>query len=76
MFYKYFKIFISLGIHPTTISESFQRAAAESEKILKAMATPVDLANDDELVKLATTSLNSKVSFTHVNNTHLTRLLF
>jgi len=49
------------GIHPTVISESFQRAAAETEKILEGMASPVDLKNDEELVRLATTSLNSKV---------------
>ena len=49
------------GIHPTTISESFQRAAAETEKILEGMASAVDLKNDEELVRLATTSLNSKV---------------
>jgi len=53
------------GIHPTTISESFQRAAAETEKILEGMASPVDLKNDEELVRLATTSLNSKVVSQH-----------
>lgn len=52
-----------LGIHPTTISESFQRAATEAEKILEAMSTPLNLKNDEELIKLATTSLNSKVLF-------------
>lgn len=49
------------GIHPTTISDSFQAAATEAEKILVEMSSPVDLSNDELLVKLATTSLNSKV---------------
>ena len=49
------------GIHPTTISESFQRAALQAEKILEDMSSPVDLNDDELLVKMATTSLNSKV---------------
>merc|ERR1711881_760465 len=31
------------GIHPTSISEAFQRAAAKSVEILTGMANPVDL---------------------------------
>ena len=57
---SYFILFFS-GIHPTIISESFQRAAAEAEKILLGMSKPVDLNDDELLVKMATTSLNSKV---------------
>ncbi|WKX94738.1 hypothetical protein Q1695_011757 [Nippostrongylus brasiliensis] len=53
------------GIHPTTISESFQAAACEAEKILEAMSSPVDLSNEELLVKMATTSLNSKVVSQH-----------
>ncbi|KAJ1363762.1 T-complex protein 1 subunit delta [Parelaphostrongylus tenuis] len=49
------------GIHPTTISDSFQAAAVEAGRILENMSTRVDLANDELLVKMATTSLNSKV---------------
>ncbi|VDK88229.1 unnamed protein product [Onchocerca ochengi] len=56
---------LNKGIHPTTISESFQRAAIEAEKILGSMASPVDLDNDDQLAKIATTSLNSKVVSQH-----------
>lgn len=52
---------IILGIHPTTISESFQRASIQAEKILESMASPIDLESDDQLAKIATTSLNSKV---------------
>nr|CAD2203500.1 unnamed protein product [Meloidogyne enterolobii] len=54
-----------LGIHPTTISDSFRRAATFSEKILDEMSTPVDINNDEELIKLAATSLNSKVVSQH-----------
>ncbi|EPB74257.1 hypothetical protein ANCCEY_06640 [Ancylostoma ceylanicum] len=53
------------GIHPTTISDSFQAAATEAEKILVGMSSPVDLSNDELLVKMATTSLNSKVVSQH-----------
>ncbi len=49
------------GIHPTLISESFQRAAAKSVDILTAMATPVDLNDRERLLQSANTSLNSKV---------------
>nr|WCZ58353.1 T-complex protein 1 subunit delta [Paratrimastix eleionoma] len=49
------------GIHPTHISRAFGRAAAEAEKILTAMATPLDITNRDALVKNAITSLSSKV---------------
>ncbi|PAV59168.1 hypothetical protein WR25_24596 [Diploscapter pachys] len=56
---------LNKGIHPTIISESFQRAAAEAEKILLGMSKPVDLNDDELLVKMATTSLNSKVVSQH-----------
>lgn len=49
------------GIHPTIISESFQRAAAKSAEILEGMAVPVELSDRESLLKSATTSLNSKV---------------
>ena len=50
------------GIHPTTISESFQRAAAKSMEILEGMSIPVELSDRESLLKSATTSLNSKVT--------------
>lgn len=43
------------------ISDSFQRAATKAEEILEAMSYPLNIDDDEELVKLATTSLNSKV---------------
>ncbi|VDM96089.1 unnamed protein product [Thelazia callipaeda] len=56
---------ISKGIHATTISESFQRAAMKADEILNSMASPVDLDNDEQLAKIAKTSLNSKVVSQH-----------
>ena len=49
------------GIHPTIISESFQKAATKSIEILTAMSKPIDLTDRDLLLKCATTSLSSKV---------------
>merc|ERR1719197_567550 len=49
------------GIHPTVISESFLLASRKSEEVLRAMSVPVDLADREQLIKAASTSLNSKV---------------
>ena len=49
------------GIHPTTISESFQKAAGKAVDILTDMAIPLDLTDRESLLKAANTSLNSKV---------------
>merc|ERR1711997_212383 len=49
------------GIHPTSISDSFQKAAAKAAEILTSMATAVDLSDRESLLKVANTSLNSKV---------------
>merc|ERR1712012_1303484 len=49
------------GIHPTSISDSFQRAAAKSVEILTSMATPVEMSDKESLLKASNTSLNSKV---------------
>ena len=50
------------GIHPTIISESFQKAAIKAAEILNEMSTPIDLGDRELLLKIATTSLSSKVS--------------
>ena len=52
---------LAKGIHPTTISESFQRAAAKSVEILEGMSTPLQLSDRESLLKSSTISLNSKV---------------
>ena len=53
--------YVYLGIHPTSISEAFQKAAAKSLQILEGMTTPLDLNDRESLLKSASTSLNSKV---------------
>lgn len=51
------------GIHPTLISDAFQKAALKAVEILTDIAVPVDLADKESLTKAAATSLNSKVVF-------------
>merc|ERR1719245_461865 len=53
------------GIHPTSISEAFQKAASKSVEILTNMALPLDLSDRDKLLQSANTSLNSKVVSQH-----------
>lgn len=55
------------GIHPTVISESFQKAAAKSKEILQKISIPVKLTDRQSLLQSATTSLNSKVVSQHSN---------
>lgn len=49
------------GIHPTAISDSFQKAASKAVEILTEMSIPVDLNDKESLIKSASTALNSKV---------------
>jgi T-complex protein 1 subunit delta len=56
---------LSKGIHPTAISESFQRAAGASVKILHNMSQPVSLSDRPTLLQTATTSLSSKIVSQH-----------
>ena len=51
-----------IGIHPATIAQSFQKAAAKSVEFLEDIAIPVDLNDRESLLRAAGTSLNSKVS--------------
>merc|ERR1712165_456900 len=53
------------GLHPTSISEAFQKAATKSVEILTNMAIPVDLPDREKLLQSANTSLNSKVVSQH-----------
>ncbi|XP_014226543.1 T-complex protein 1 subunit delta [Trichogramma pretiosum] len=52
-------------IHPTLISESFQKSSAKAVEILISMAKFVDMTNRNVLVMTAATSLNSKVVSQH-----------
>lgn len=49
------------GIHPTAISDSFQRCANKAIEIINGMSTPIELNDRETLIKSASTSLNSKV---------------
>ncbi|KXT09347.1 hypothetical protein AC579_9400 [Pseudocercospora musae] len=52
---------LAKGIHPTIISESFQRAAARAVEILEEISVPINLADRQTLLKAASTSLSSKI---------------
>lgn len=53
------------GIHPTTISDAFQRAAEKACALIDNMAVSIKMEDTSQLTKLATTSLNSKVVSQH-----------
>lgn len=56
---------LAKGIHPTVISESFQKAAAKSKEILTKISIPIKLTDRKSLLQSASTSLNSKVVSQH-----------
>lgn len=49
------------GIHPSVISESFQRAAAAAVDVLHGMSLPITLNDTSALLQAANTSLSSKI---------------
>ena len=52
---------LSKGIHPSVISEAFQRAAAEAVSVLHDMSQPISLSDTAALLQAANTSLSSKI---------------
>lgn len=52
---------LSKGIHPSVISDSFQRAAAAAVEILHEMSQPISLTDTASLLQAANTSLSSKI---------------
>ncbi|KAJ2942565.1 hypothetical protein O0L34_g11097 [Tuta absoluta] len=56
---------LAKGIHPTVISDGFQKALKLALQVVEGMATPVDLSNEEALLQAAATSLNSKVVSQH-----------
>ncbi|KAI9740383.1 MAG: T-complex protein 1 subunit delta [Cirrosporium novae-zelandiae] len=52
---------LAKGIHPTIISESFQRAAAFAVEVLTSMSKKIDLSDRATLLQAASTSLSSKI---------------
>jgi T-complex protein 1 subunit delta len=49
------------GLHPTVISEAFGAACRKSVEILEGISVPIELSDREQLIKCASTSLNSKV---------------
>lgn len=58
---------LAKGIHPTIISEAFQRAAAAAVKVLHDMSIPIQLSDRTTLLQAASTSLSSKIVSQHSN---------
>lgn len=58
---------LAKGIHPTVISESFQRAAAAAVETLEKMSHPIQLSDRATLLQAASTSLSSKIVSQHSN---------
>lgn len=56
---------LNKGIHPTLISESFQRAASRCCEILLEMSNKIDLNDRETLIRAASTSLLSKIVSQH-----------
>lgn len=56
---------LAKGIHPTIISESFQRAASAAVMTLHNMSQPISLSDRTTLVQAASTSLSSKIVSQH-----------
>jgi T-complex protein 1 subunit delta len=54
-------ILTGAGLHPTIISEAFQRASAAAVQTLHDMSIPISLADRPTLNKIAITSLSSKI---------------
>ena len=51
------------GMHPTIIAEAFLKASVKAVEYLTEMSTPVDLSDKANLLRAASTSLNSKVMY-------------
>lgn len=49
------------GVHPTVVSDSFNKAVMKACEILESIAIPVNLDDKESLIKAANTSLSSKV---------------
>lgn len=56
---------LSKGVHPTIISEAFQKAARRSCEVFLEMSHTVSLDDRDALIRAANTSLSSKIVAQH-----------
>lgn len=52
---------LNRGVHPTTISDAFRVAVEKAIPIVKSMSIPLQLSDNETLIRSASTSLNSKV---------------
>lgn len=55
------------GIHPTVISDSFNKAANKACEVLESIAIKVNLEDKESLIRAANTSLSSKVISQHTS---------
>lgn len=55
------------GIHPSLVSESFQKACNKAVEVLHSMAIAVELTDRETLIRAAVTSLSSKVVSQNAN---------
>ena len=46
---------LAKGVHPTVVSDAFAKAVAKANEVLEGIATPVDLADKEALVRAANT---------------------
>ena len=53
---------LQTGIHPTVVAEAFLRASVKAAEYLSDISIPVNLNDRANLLRAASTSLNSKVS--------------
>jgi T-complex protein 1 subunit delta len=63
------------GIHPTIVAESFMKASTKAVDYLTEMSKPVDLSDKANLLRAASTSLNSKVRKICLRAVQITHLL-
>ena len=49
------------SVHPTIIFRGYRKALVKSKEILKEISTKIDINNRDTLIKVAETSMNSKL---------------
>lgn len=55
------------GIHPSIVADAFMKASTKAVEYLTEMSKPVDLSDQANLLRAASTSLNSKVHLTYIH---------
>ncbi len=53
---------INQNVHPTVIADGYRMAAEKAKEILEEIASKVDIADKEKIVKMASTSLSSKAA--------------